>query len=208
LHHQWKHFNQYLFISENQNFETRKVTFKMKPLAYYHVECPVCRALLNSVVPLSGETFCPFCGAFCHITANLTKENEIPKQIIPFATSADDFRQSAQSMLFAGDYTPANISRLISFEVAKGVYLPVYLYEGQFECTWSCRIKAETGDAESRKEAYRPQNGVSKGEYAIVCIACDSTTFDKELAEYVCSLDVKDIDIQPFHPDKLNGCFF
>ena len=180
----------------------------MKSFAYYSVECPVCRSPINSVAPLSGETLCPFCGAVCHITANLTEKAEMPERIAPFSTSFDEFRQTAMSMLVAEDYAPVNISGLVPFEGAKGVYLPVYLYEGQYECTWSCKMKAEGESAGNRKEVYRPQNGVSKGGYTITCMACDGVASAKELAEYVRSLDAMDVDIQSFHTDILHGRFF
>ena len=164
----------------------------MKSLTYYQVECPKCHSPLNSTVPLSGEAHCPFCGEACRITANMTKEGEAPGQIVPFATTAADFGQSAMKMLLAEDFAPVDISGIVSMERAKSVYLPVFLYEGEYECVWSCLAK----------------NGVAKGVYAMVCLACEDTTAGKEIAEYVRSLDVGEIDIQHFQKDTLYGHFF
>jgi len=183
----------------------------VKPLEYYQAECPKCHSPLNSAAPLSGETVCPFCGTIYHITANVTRETGMPEQIVPFTTSADDFRQSTQKMLIDQEYAPVNISGLISFRDIKGIYLPVYLYEGQYECSWSCRLKQapeENDDTKSRTENYRSQNGVSKGEYSIVGMACEGVESGKELAGYVRSMDVRNVDIQPFLPDELNDRFF
>ena len=183
----------------------------MKSLEYYRVDCPKCHGPLNCAAPLSGETICPFCGTLNHITANMTMEDEMPEQIIPFATSDGDFVQSARNMLVEQEYAPVNISELISFKGVKGIYLPVYLYEGQYECSWSCRMKqtvADTGDAQNKKEVYRQQTGISKGEYSMVCLAFGGVATDKELSEYVRSLDVRGDDIQPFLADRLSGCLF
>ena len=183
----------------------------MKSLKYYQVDCPQCHGALNSAAPLSGERICPFCGTVYHITANVTKEAELPQEIIPFSTSAGDFVQSARGMLVDQEYAPVKISELISFEDVKVIYLPVYLYEGQYECSWSCKVKqapADNDDTKSRIEDFRSQNGVSKGDYSIVGMACEGVESSKELAEYIRSLDVKNSDIQPFFSDKLRDCFF
>ena len=183
----------------------------MKSLTYYKVDCPKCHGALNSAAPLSGKTICPFCGMVYHITANVTKEDEMPEEIIPFATSAADFVQSARKMLVDQEYAPVNMSEHISFEGVKGIYLPAFLYKGKYECSWSCKVKqspAGNDKAKSRIEDYRPQNGVSKGDYSIVGMACEGVESCKELAEYVRSIDVKDADIQPFFPDRLHDRFF
>jgi len=183
----------------------------MNTIDFYKVECPKCHGQLNSIAPLSGQVTCPFCCTVYHITANLTQQAEMPGQIVPFATSSADFEQSAYSMLLNEDYAPANLSGIISFKDVKGFYLPVYLYEGQYECAWSCRIKqtsANTDSSEKQKEIYRSQNGVSKGEYTIVCMACDEMESDKELSDYIRTLDFKGDNIQPFQSNDLNNYFF
>ena len=182
----------------------------MNTLNFYQVGCPKCYGQLNSIAPLSGQSTCPFCGTVYHITANLTKETEIPGQIIPFTTSTDDFEQSAIKMLLDEVYAPTNISEIVSFKDVKGIYLPVYLYEGKYECAWSCKIKqlVDADDAKDRKKVYCPQNGVSKGEYAIFCIACEEVEASRELAEYICTIDYRNDDIKPFLSDDLDNRFF
>jgi len=183
----------------------------MNTLDYYQVECPKCHGQLNSVAPLSGHLVCPFCNTVYHVTANLTLQTEVPGQIIPFATSAADFEQSTCAMLLNEDYAPANLSGIISFKEVKGFYLPVYLYEGQYECAWSCRVKQTSMNADSheyQKDIYRSQNGVSKGEYIIICMASEGVESCRELSDYVRTLDYRDDGIQPFQPDELNNRFF
>ena len=183
----------------------------MNTIEFFQVECPKCHGQLNNIAPLSGQVTCPFCCTVYHITANLTQQTEMPGQIVPFTTLIGDFEQSAYAMLLNEDYAPANISRIISFKDVKGFYLPVYLYEGQYECAWSCKVKqtsANDDSTESRKDIYRLQNGVSKGEYIIICMACDEMESGKELSEYVRTLDFKGDGIQPLHPDDLNNYFF
>ena len=183
----------------------------MNTLDYYQVECPKCHGHLNSIAPLSGQFTCPFCCTVYHITANVSLQTEMPGQIVPFTTLADDFGQSAHAMLLNEDYAPANLSGMIPFKEVKGFYLPVYLYEGTYECAWSCRIKqmsVNTDFSENQKVIYRSQNGVSKGEYKIICMACDDVEPGKYLSEYVRTLDFRGDGLQPLQPDDLNNCFF
>ena len=183
----------------------------MNSLDFYRVECPKCHGQLNSAAPLSGQTACPFCGTVYHITANMTQNAEMPEQIVPFATLAGDFCYSAWKMLIDEDYAPVDISGLISFESVKGVYLPVFFYEGKYECTWSCKIRqapVDTDAGKSRKKNYCQQNGVSKGKYSMVCIACEGAESGKELADYVRTLDYRGDRIKSFLPQDLNGYFF
>jgi len=179
-------------------------------LDFYRVECPKCHGQLNSIAPLSGQVLCPFCGTVYHITANMNKEAEMPEQIVPFATLVGDFEYSAWKMLKNEDYAPVNISRLISFEGAKGVYLPVYVYEGNYDCAWSCKIKqnSTTDTEKNTKEVYRLQNGVSKGDYSIICAAYEGVELNKELAEYVRTLNYRYDDLKPFLPQDLNNYLF
>ena len=186
----------------------------MKTLDFYQVACPKCHGQINSIAPLSGQMPCPFCGTVFLVTANVSKKTEVPGQIVHFATSIGDFEQSARKMLFGEDYAPANISEIISFKDIKGIYLPVYLYEGMYECAWSSKIKqdipvdADADVAKNRKEVYRQQNGVSKGNYSIVCMACKGEETGKELDEYVRTLDYKGDGIKPFLPEDLNEYLF
>jgi len=183
----------------------------MNTIDFYQVECPKCHGQLNSIAPLSGQTTCPFCCTVYQITANMTMQTDMPGQIVPFNTLAGDFEQSAYTMLLNEDYAPANISGILSFKDIKGFYLPVYLYEGQYECTWSCKVRqtpANTDYTESPKEIYRSQNGVSKGEYLIICMACDEMKSGRDLPEYVRTLDFRGDNIKPFRPDDLNNYFF
>jgi len=141
----------------------------------------------------------------------MNKEAEMPEQIVPFATLVGDFEESAWKMLVNEDYAPVNISRLISFEGAKGVYLPVFFYEGKYECAWSCEIRqkpTDTGTEKNPKDIYRPQNGVSKGEYSMVCVAYEGVELDKELANYVRTLQYRGEGVSLFLPQYLNNYLF
>jgi len=183
----------------------------MSTLDFYRVECPKCHGQINSVAPLSGQTLCPFCGTECLITTNITQTAEMPLLIVPFATSARDFEYSAWKMLAAEDYSPVDIFRLISFENVKRIYLPVFFYKGKYKCTWSCKIKqtsTDTDDAKRGKEVFCPQNSAYKGEYSMVCTAYEGVEVDKELANYVRTLDFRGNGIRTFLPQNLKSCFF
>ena len=183
----------------------------MNSLDFYQVECPKCHSPLNSIDPLSGKVKCPFCGTNYQITANMKSETGMSEQIVPFATLVGDFVYSACKMLAEADYAPVDISGLISFDGIKGVYLPVFFYEGQYECDWSCKIKqtpANDGAEKTRKEVYRQENGVSKGDYFVVGLACEGVESGRELAEYVRAMDYRGDGLKPFQRNDLNNCLF
>jgi len=179
----------------------------MKTLEFYQVECPKCHGLLNSAVSLSGHLSCIFCGTDFHVTANISQKCEMPAQLVPFAASIDDFEQAAMKMLFDEDYAPPNVSEIISFKGVKGVYLPVYLYEGKYECSWSGKIKLAAAD-KSKKEYFRPHNGVAKGDFFILCMNVDGSETNKELCEFVRGFDFRGDGAKPFHADDLRGFYF
>ena len=183
----------------------------METLNFYQVECPKCHGQLNSTAPISGQNTCTFCCTAYHITANVTLQTDIPAQIIPFKTIPDDFEQQALGMLRNVDYAPANISEIIPFGNTKGFYLPVYLFKGKYESAWSCSIKQTSvaNDAsEQQHEMYRSENGVSKGEYAIICLAYEGVGSSTELLDYIRTLDYSDDGIKPFLSDDLSNCYF
>ena len=183
-------------------------------ITFHQVECPKCHGQLNSITPLSGQYICPFCGTDFHITANMAKETEAPGQIVPFTTSSEEFEQAVCQMLINEEYAPVNISGLSSVRNVRGFYLPVYLYEGRYEYQWQCKVKQAPPDAgatDARKDqagVYCQQNGVSKDDYAFVCLAYDGVESSKELAEYICSLDYKSNGMKPFRSENLEGHFF
>ena len=177
---------------------------------FHQVECPKCHGQLNSITPLSGQYRCPFCGTDFHITANMTKEVEVPGQIVPFSTSADSFEQAVRQMFIDEDYAPANIFEIISVRNVRGFYLSVYLYEGRYECQWKCKVKqqAPSDTQKNQSGTYCLQDGVLKGDFAFVSSAYDGIESGKELAEFICSLDYKGIGMKSFLSDNLEGRFF
>ena len=180
-------------------------------ITLHQVECPKCHGQLNSTNPLSGQYACPFCCTVFHITANMTIQAEMPEQIIPFTISEKDFEKVAWQKLIEEKYAPENISGLIEFENIRGFYLPVFLYDGQYECSWSCKVKQipeNTDTTNTQKSIYSLQNGVSKSGYTFVCPAYNGVESSNELAEYICSLKCKSSDLKSFHSDDLSGYFF
>ena len=183
----------------------------MESLHFYQVECPKCHGQLNSIAPISGRCTCPFCSTAYHITANVAAQTEMPAHIISFNTLISDFEQQALAMLRNEDYAPANISEIVPFKDTKGFYLPAYLYEGKYECAWSCKVKqtpVNNDSGELQHEMYRSENGVSKGEYAFFCLAYDGVESCPELVDYICMLEYRGDAIKSFQTDDLRNCFF
>ncbi len=184
----------------------------MSTFEFHQVECPKCHGKINSVGRLGGPTKCMYCGTDFEITGTMTKEIESPERLVPFKTSRNDFERAAFEMLVNADGTPNNIFDLVTFKHVEGIYLPVFLYEGIYDCSWTCKVKQSENGADPAdkpvKIKYRSQSGVTKGDYAFVCLACEGPEVRSESAEYLRSFNYDSGASKPFDPADLNDYYF
>lgn len=182
----------------------------MSTFKYHQVECPKCHGKINSVDQLSGPMKCMYCGVDFQITGTMLQETDEPDGLVPFATSRNDFERAALEMLIDADYTPNNIIDIISLKNVRGFYLPAFLYEGRYECSWNCMVRQpEVGAPDTAPGGkYRPQSGVTKGNYSFVCLAFAGVEAPPELAEYVRTFDYDADAVKPFSSDSLNDYLF
>ncbi|MFK5890456.1 MAG: hypothetical protein QM486_06975 [Flavobacteriaceae bacterium] len=166
----------------------------MSSIQIQQIKCPECGGQLNSVGPFSPLKTCAYCHSEFQVTGTMEKEMETPDRIIVFKTNKDDFEKEVLTLLAEEDYAPNDIFETAAFKDVEGIYLPMYLFEGKYECSWNCSVGyAEnevraTYDGKGVKDVevikYRPQSGTTKSNYAIVCVAYEGQEIKPELIEY------------------------
>ncbi len=164
----------------------------MSSFSLQQVECPKCHGTLNATKPFSGIRTCAYCHTEFEVTGNMSKQTDSPERLVPFHVTKDQFEQAAFEALINADYTPQNIFELTSFDDIEGIYMPMFLYEGKFDASWSCQIGQYenevrvSGDTIKNKQVlrYRPHSGTTKGNYAFLCLAYEGPEARPELVDY------------------------
>jgi len=132
--------------------------------------------------PGTLTTLCNFCGSTFEIAE--TESNidiVVPDGILPFSVTKEDFKSSLLEFLSEGDYTPDDILTSTIFDKYNGVYLPMYLYTGDYSGNWSAssgydRQESYVGKGLDGKLTrkyrtvtdWRPANGQVAGQYSIL----------------------------------------
>lgn len=107
--------------------------------------------------PETQVTICNFCGNSFSIEQAKTVDAIVPEGIFPFKVTKEQFDASVLEWLSTGDYTPDDVLSGAVLKKVTGIYLPFYLYTGEYEADWS----ASSGY--DRKEEYRKKG--SDGKY-------------------------------------------
>ncbi len=168
-------------------------TFKLQ-----QVECPSCRRPINTFNPKKLMAECPYCHSKLVNPLVKPKDVPVPERIIPFTTDEQTFENALVNALVNQDYVPTNIFQAISTGDVIQTYLPMYLYEGTYNASWSCEsayedqqvnIKSnwtDSGKTISTKNVkkWRPQNGNASGNFAFLCLANEGEEIPNELREF------------------------
>ncbi len=163
-------------------------------LKLHVLQCPNCRHAIETFSPFKASTKCPSCGTVISNPNFITKEADIPSRMIPFTTQESDFEQALVNTLIGQDYVPKDIFQAINTDAVFRAYLPMYLFEGTYQASWSCESSYEdqkvdisrnwtdSGKTISTKtvKKWRPQNGNASGNFAFLCLANEG---DKSLPE-------------------------
>lgn len=148
-------------------------------LKLQQVVCPSCGRPINSFNPNKLMADCPYCGSKLVNPLVSTKDIPVPERIIPFTTDENSFEQALVNSLIEQDYVPVDIFKSIQTENVFQAYLPMYLYEGTYNASWSCESSYKdqevkiSSDSVKTKEVkkWRPQNGTAAGNFAFLCLA-------------------------------------
>lgn len=180
--------------------------------------CPSCTRQISSFNPFSSSVKCPSCGTVIKNPMVDTKDTPAPERIIPFTSTQDDFERSMVNALVNTDYVDRHVFEGINPDNIFRQYLPMYLYEGTFNSSWSCessyrdqQVKISnswTSDSKtiSTKEVkkWRPQNGTATGNFAFLCLANEGDkAVPNELREFTKLFPYNVMCSKEFHPDLL-----
>ena len=143
------------------------------------IKCPACNQALTSFSPFKSVVTCPRCGSSIKNPMATAKEEVMPERIIPFSTQESDFEQALIDTLIKQDYVPRNIFDAINTDHVFRAYLPMYLFEGTYQASWSCESSYidQKVDISSNKvstkdvKKWRPQNGNASGNFGFLCLA-------------------------------------
>lgn len=153
------------------------------------VKCPACAREITSFSAFKSVVKCPRCSAVMKNPAVTAREELRPERFIPFTTQEGDFERALVNTLVEQDYVPTNIFEAINTDDVFRAYLPMYLYEGSYQASWSCESSYEdqkvdisnnwTNSGKTIKtknvKKWRPQNGNASGNFAFLCLANEGT---------------------------------
>lgn len=151
------------------------------------VICPSCKQAISSFSPFSSTVECPFCHNTAFNPLITAKQIPIPERIILFKTDKKDFITSLLEQLVNTDFVPSDLFSTIDFNKAIKAYLPMYLYEGRLDISWSCQIKVTPQDNNNRSNDgssfLSPHSGSLKSNYAYLCLASNGNNIPNELKD-------------------------
>lgn len=190
----------------------------MSSIKIQQISCPVCGGQLNNVGPFSPVKKCMYCHNEIQVSGSVQKEMPVPERMLVFNTNEEDFERAILNLFVEEDYTPNDIFDIAAFKDLEGIYLPMYLYEGKYECAWNCSVgyyeneirASSDGKSVKNKKVlrYRPQNGSNRNNYAIVCAAYEGEEVKSELIDYARALHYDSLSAKAFDEKHLEGFNF
>lgn len=163
------------------------------------LKCPSCTRQISKYNSFSTTVLCPSCGTLIKNPMVDSKDVPTPERIIPFTSDESTFEQSMVNALVNTDYVDKKVFSGINTDNVFRAYLPMYLYEGTYNSSWSCEssyidrqvdIKSSWTSGNKKIEAkdvkkWRPQNGTATGNFAFLCLANEgSQDIPNELREF------------------------
>lgn len=182
--------------------------------------CPSCTRQISSFNRFSSTVKCPSCGTVIKNPMVDTKDTPAPERIIPFTSTQDDFEKSMVNSLVNTDYVDRHVFEGINPDNIFRQYLPMYLFEGTFNSSWSCessytdqQVKissswTDSGKKISTKEVkkWRPQNGSATGNFAFLCLANEGDkNIPDELREFTKLFPYNVMCSKEFTPELLSS---
>lgn len=143
------------------------------------LRCPACNAKFTNFSVYKKTVTCPACHNVITNPVAETRKEDMPERMIPFSTQESDFESALTNTLINQDYVPRDIFQAINAGNVFRAYLPMYLYEGSYQSSWSCEssyrdqeVKVSSKSVSTREvKKWRPQNGNASGNFAFLCLA-------------------------------------
>lgn len=161
---------------------------EQETLRLQQVICPSCKRPITTFNPKKLMTECPYCHSKMVNPLVKPKDVPVPERIIPFSTNEASFENAMVNALIDQDYVPTNIFEAISTGDVIQTYLPMYLFEGTYNASWSCESsymdqRVSKNSTEEVKK-WRPQNGTAAGNFAFLCLANEGNEIPEELRQF------------------------
>lgn len=182
-------------------------------LELQQVICPSCKQVISSFSPFAAEVECPYCHNKAFNPLITAKKIPVPERLIVFRTNEADFEQAMISNLVERDYVPTDIFNCINPDKVIKAYLPMFLYEGRYQSSWSCKVAYETtelratndgkGVKEKKVKKYAPQTGTSQGNFSFLCLAYEGKDIPEELRTFSTQFPYNAIASKEFDPNLL-----
>lgn len=161
-------------------------------LRLQQVICPSCKRPINTFNPNKLMAECPYCHSKMVNPLVKPKDVPVPERIIPFTTNEQTFENALTNALINQDYVPTNIFEAISTGDVIQAYLPMYLFEGTYNASWSCessymdqKVKIGSNSVSTKDvKKWRPQNGNAAGNFAFLCLANEGNEIPDELRQF------------------------
>ena len=182
-------------------------------LELQQVICPSCKQVISSFSPFAAEVECPYCHNKAFNPLITAKKVPVPERLIVFKTDENNFEQAMVANLVERDYVPTDIFSCINPENVIKAYLPMFLYEGRYQSSWSCKVAYEatevraTSDGKGVKnktvKKFAPHTGTSQGNFAFLCLAYEGKDIPDELRTFSTQFPYNTMASMEYDPNLL-----
>ena len=162
---------------------------------------------------------CNFCGSEFNIQNSKDTQFKSVEKILPFSTTKEEFEIAALQWLSEGDLTPDDILESSMFNNQVGVYLPMWMYEGRYDGSWSAssgynRTEEYIGKSLDGKKLetktrtvtdWRPSNGNCKGDFQFLATASADSSIPSSVKAFSHDVEVTRNNLKDFKLEYSQG---
>jgi hypothetical protein len=162
---------------------------------------------------------CNFCGSEFNIQDSKDTQFKSVEKILPFSTTKEEFEIAALEWLSEGDLTPDDILESSMFNNQVGVYLPMWMYAGRYDGSWSASSgylrqeeylgKSFDGKKVERKTRtvtdWRPSNGNCKGDFQFLATASADSSIPSSVKAFSHNVEVTRNNLKDFKAEYSQG---
>jgi hypothetical protein len=162
---------------------------------------------------------CNFCGSEFNIQNSSETQVKTVEKILPFSTTTAEFEIAALTWLSEGDLTPDDILDSSLFNNQVGVYLPMWLFDGRYDGSWSAssgynRTEEYVGKSLDGKKLetktrivtdWRPSNGNCKGDFQFLATASSESSIPSSVKAFSHDVNVTRNNLKDFKLEYSQG---